>query len=144
MKMNDKKNNGVTNISTDETLRELLMKDGYKMNPQRMHGEQGTDIVALNYDKVIYIEVIGHKADNNNRAKDFYEVFFRALARLNEGAKKIVIAVPSVSRRSIKNRANYIITAWKRIANAFPELEIWLVDVKNKRYEKTSWMEWGV
>ena len=87
--MNDKANNGVTNISTDETLRELLLKEGFKLNPQRMHGEQGTDIVALNYDKVIYIEVIGHKADRGHRTTDFYEVFFRALARLNEGEKKL-------------------------------------------------------
>ncbi len=32
--------------------------------------------------------------------------------------------------------------AWKRIAEAFPELEIWLVDAKNKRYERTPWGYW--
>lgn len=32
--------------------------------------------------------------------------------------------------------------AWTRIAQAFPELEIWLVDVEALDYQRTSWMEW--
>ena len=142
MKAGEKITTSVANNKTEETLRELLIRDGYKLSTQRKSGEQGTDIIAINYDKVIHIEVIGHKEDHNQRARDFYEVFFRALARLNDGAKKIVIAVPAESWRGIRNRANYIRTAWKRLTNCIPELEIWLVDVENKKYEKTSWIEW--
>ena len=38
-----------------------------------------------------------------------------------------------VSKIGVMRRLNYIRTAWKRIVIAFPEIEIWLVDVENKK-----------
>lgn len=32
--------------------------------------------------------------------------------------------------------------AWARIGDAFPELQIWLVDVDEPSYTKTTWNEW--
>ena len=33
--------------------------------------------------------------------------------------------------------------AWLRIADAFPELEIWLVNVDEHKYKSTTWREWA-
>ena len=132
----------VESNKVDKTLRELLKDRGYQLNKPRKNGEWGADIIALKNETILYFEVIGHKADPKARTADFYTVFFRALARLNDGAKKCIIAVPVLSKKSIMNRVNYIRTAWKKISEAFPELEIWLVDVENKKYKKTSWIEW--
>jgi hypothetical protein len=32
--------------------------------------------------------------------------------------------------------------AWARIAKVFPELGIWLVDLENKKYQRTFWIYW--
>jgi hypothetical protein len=45
-------------------------------------------------------------------------------------------------REFLPIRAKIYKIAWKRIAEAFPELELWLVDTENKRYERTPWSYW--
>ena len=50
--------------------------------------------------------------------------------------------MPESSRKMLPIRAKIYKVAWERIAKAFPELEIWLVDIENKKYQRTSWMYW--
>lgn len=129
------------NKKVEKTLRELLSEDGYQLSPPRNKGEWGTDIVALDHDRVVHIEVCGYVVNSANRSRDFFEVFFRAISRLDDSAKIIVIALPAAARQGLPARAGHYKVAWKRIAITFPELEIWLINVKNKKYEKTSWIE---
>ncbi|MCH8907529.1 MAG: hypothetical protein IH840_10605 [Candidatus Heimdallarchaeota archaeon] len=90
----------------------------------------------------LHIEVIGYKKTGPARAKDFYEIFFRAVSRLNNGAQNCVIALPKQFGVGLPARAGQHRVAWERIGEAFPELEIWLVDVDKGSYKKTSWVYW--
>ena len=132
----------VSNKDTEACLRELLQEEGYALTPPRAHGETGVDVLATKGGDDWHIEVIGYKKSPPGRAKDFYESFFRAVSRLNDGATHCVIALPAQFGRGLRVRAAQHREAWERIAQAFPELEIWLVDVENATYERTSWIHW--
>ena len=95
--------------------------------------------MATKHGEAFHIEVIGYKSSGPARAKDFYEVFFRAVSRLNDGATHCVIALPKQFETGLPQRAKQHRIAWKRIGDAFPELEIWVIDVENKTYKKTDW-----
>lgn len=61
---------------------------------------------------------------------------------LNKSATHCVIALPKLFERGLPQRAKHYGVACKRIGEAFPELEIWLIDVENKTYKKTEWNSW--
>lgn len=132
----------VKNEDTEACLRELLEAQGYKLNIQRAYGETGVDILATKDNEEWHIEVIGYKSSSPARAKDFYEAFFRTVSRLNDDATHCVIALPQQARAGLPARARQHRVAWTRIAQVFPELEIWLVDVENRDCQRTSWIEW--
>ena len=132
----------VKNEDTEACLRELLEEQGYKLNSPRGRGETGVDILATKDGEEWHIEVIGYKKTGPARAKDFYEVFFRAVSRLNDDATHCVIALPIQARVGLPARARQHRVAWDRLARAFPELEIWLVDVENRDCQRRSWIEW--
>ena len=132
----------VSNEDTEACLRELLRKQGYALSPTRAHGETGVDVLATKDGEEWHIEVIGYKRSPPARAKDFYESFFRAVSRLNDGATHCVIALPAQFGTGLPARAAHHREAWGRIAEAFPELEIWLVDVENTKYQRTAWARW--
>ncbi len=133
----------VRNHDTENRLRTILSNEGYQLSPMRNHGETGVDIVAKKKDnQKLHIEVIGYKKRGPTRAKDFYEVFFRSISRLKDGAIRCVIAMPNLAERGLPLRANHYGIAWKRIGKAFPELEIWLVDIENRSYTETKWNDW--
>jgi hypothetical protein len=100
------------------------------------------DIEARRGTVTLAIEVIGFKSSPPERAKDFYQVFFRAVSRLNDGATRCVIALPIRFSQGLPARANQHRVAWSRIAVAFPELEIWLVDTDKQSYEISKWGRW--
>jgi len=133
----------LSNNATELCLRSILEKEDYALNDQLKNGETGTDIIAEKDNTKLYIEVIGYKKKGPSRAKDFYEVFFRAVSRLNDpDCRHCIIAIPSAAKLGLPLRANHHKVAWKRIAHSFPELEIWLVDYKTKTVEKTFWGCW--
>ena len=133
----------ITNIETENCLRELLKKEGYKLSNKRGLGKLGSDIKATKNNEDWYIEVIGFDKSSLERVKNFYEAFFQSISRLNnKNCKHCIIAMPESSRKSLPIRAKIYKVAWERIANAFPELEIWLVDIENKKYQRTSWIYW--
>ena len=134
----------VKNEDAEKCLRELLNAEGYELLPNepRKQGETGVDIRATKGEETFHIEVIGYKSSGSARAKDFFEVFFRAVSRLNDGATHCVIAIPKQAERGLPQRAEIHRIAWGRIEKAFPELEIWFVDVENRTYERTGWGKW--
>ena len=133
----------ITNPETENCLRGLLKKEGYTLSNTKLHGETGTDIIATINNEELHIEVIGFKKSGPARAKDFYEVFFRAVSRLNnKNCKSCIIALPDNFKIGLPLRVKQHEVAWQRIAKTFPELEIWLVDTINNRYRKTFWGYW--
>ena len=119
------------------------------LNAPKKNGETGTDIVAQMNGDIFFIEVIGYKARGPSRSKDFFEGFWRTISRLEEDNEqhyksrtttlctKIVLAVPNEYKRGMKLRIKQYATAWSRIANAFPELEIWFVSETN--FDRCPW-----
>lgn len=132
----------VSSSTTEEVLRQWLEDNRYLLNAPRGHGETGVDIHAVRGKERLHIEVIGYKKSGPARAKDFFEVFFRAVSRLNDGAKKCVIALPREFSRGLPQRVKQHSEAWERIGDAFPELLIWLVDTEASSVSKTRWRDW--
>ncbi len=133
----------VANSLVEHTLRNCLEKDGYKLSPERGYGETGVDIVATKNDEILHIEVIGFKDSPPARTKDFYQAFFQAVSRLKDGARNCVIALPDRFKRGLPQRARQYGIAWRRIGDAFPELEIWLIKCDEPgSYGRRTWTEW--
>jgi hypothetical protein len=132
----------VKNEDVEKSLRERLEAEGYTLSEPRDHGETGVDILATKDEEAFHIEVIGYKSTGPARAKDFYQVFFRSVSRLNDGATHCIIALPKQFERGLPQRAKQHRIGWKRIGDVFPELEIWLIDVEDKTYKKTGWRSW--
>lgn len=112
------------------------------MSADRGFGETGTDIIATRGTEAIHIETIAFKSSPPARAKDFYEVFFRAVSRLDHGATRCVLALPARFGMGLHQRRAAIGLAWRRIGDAFPELEIWLVDTADRKCRRTPWDSW--
>jgi hypothetical protein len=132
----------VSSRDVELTLRAALSREGYKTSAERGYGETGTDIVAERGREVIHIEAIAFKPSPPARAKDFYEAFFRAVSRLQLDATCCVVALPSRFGMGLPQRAKAIGKAWERIGQAFPELEIWLVDTTEGTIDRTKWNSW--
>jgi hypothetical protein len=132
----------VTSKEVEDVLREHLGAAGYALSGVRAYGETGTDIIATKDNRALHIEAIAFKTSPPARAKDFYEIFFRAISRLDQGASTCVIALPSRFGMGLHQRANAIGLAWRRLGDAFPELEIWLVDVTERTFKRTSFTGW--
>jgi hypothetical protein len=132
----------VTSKEVESVVRLTLEACGYRLSVERNHGETGTDIVAEKGCEALHIEAIAYKNSPPARAKDFYEVFFRAVSRIEIGATQCVIALPARFGMGLHQRARAIGVAWTRIAVAFPELSIWLVDTTSGSIKKTSWDSW--
>ena len=127
----------------ERILRDALRDGGYGLNKARGPGETGTDIIANKGNELIHIEVISFKSSPPARSKDFYQVFFRAISRLDQGATRCVIALPIRFENGFSARVNQYRIGWQRISNAFPELEIWLVDSGTKHIKKSLWSDWN-
>ena len=94
----------------EECVRTVLKSEGFALSEQRTrNGETGVDILAQKQEEQIHIEVIGYKSTGPARSKDFFEVFFRAVSRLKDGARRCVIAIPDTAKRGLPQRA--ILTA---------------------------------
>ena len=132
----------VTNDATEHCLRQCLKSEGYDLSPPKAYGQTGVDILAGRGEETIHIEVIGFKESPPARSKDFFEVFFRAMSRIGSGAKRCAIALPRRFEHGLPARAGQYGQSWARIGQAFPELEIWLVDVDTRSYRRTLWREW--
>lgn len=135
----------IQNKDVEKSLRCFLQSNGYKLEiPERTFGETGVDIIASRGVERWYVEVIGYKKSPPARSRDFYEVFFRAISRLKDGAKHIVIALPKNFRIGLPQRVRQYGVAWQKIGDAFPELEIWLIDIDANEAEVAKWNDWHI
>lgn len=133
----------ITGDEVECVLREVLPKQGHALkNPPRKIGETGADIISEKGRVTFAIECIGFQSVPPLRSKQFYEVFFRAISRLKDGAQRCVIAVPKRFGRGLRQRAAQYGEAWARISQAFPELRIWLVDTEKRSYTEHHWGDW--
>lgn len=133
----------ISNTDTENCLREVLESEGYRLNSKKGLGRLGPDIKAVKENEILHIEVIGYAESGLERVGDFYEAFFSSLSRLNDkDCRHCIIAMPLQSKKLMPIRAKMHKVAWKRIAEVFPELEIWLVDIENKKYQRTAWISW--
>ena len=132
----------VSNKVVERTLRAILEHEGFSLSPPKAHGQNGVDIEATRGEETYHIEVIGYKKVGAVRAKDFFQGFFRAISRLNDGAERCVLALAHQAKRGLPRRAKVHEVGWQRIGAAFPELEIWLVDTNRNMYEPTRWGHW--
>jgi hypothetical protein len=122
-------------------VREALGAQGFSLNVTKKNGETGVDILAHRKNEDWFIEVIGYKSYGPARSKDFYESFFRAISRLNDGARRIAIALPSEFKLGFDQRVNNCLCGWSRIGKAFPEIEIWFVNTDQRNFERKEWNE---
>lgn len=132
----------IANQAIENALRRCLEDEGYSLSTARLNGETGVDILATKVDERLHIEVIGFKDNPPARSKDFYEVFFRAISRLRQGASRIVIALPERFASGLPQRAAVYGDAWLRLGAAFPELEVWLVNHEQPSIRRATWVEW--
>jgi hypothetical protein len=132
-----------TNKDTEFSIREILKSEGYILNNPRQIGELGIDIIATKGKELLYIDVIGYKKSGPARARDFFESFFRIVSRIDNTDKKYIIALPKEWRKGLISRAQkYYRVAWERLAQVFPEISIWLIDIEKKNIEKTKFCFW--
>lgn len=127
---------------TESTLRACLKEEAYDLSVELVNGETGVDVLATKLRKSIHIEVIGFKSSGPARSRDFFQCFFRAVSRIQNGAARCVIALPARWESGLPLRARQYGAAWERIGTAFPELEIWLVDTDEGSYRVTDWNYW--
>ena len=131
-----------TNKQTETVLRTVLEAEGYALSAWRPHGGTGTDVVASRGEERLHIEVIGFKSSPPARSLDFFQMFFQAVSRLDLNATACVMALPARFERGLPQRVSQHAVAWQRIADAFPELQIWLVDTDAGAIERTDWSDW--
>jgi hypothetical protein len=134
----------VSSFAIESLLRSHLKADGFDLSPIRVNGETGVDILATRNGESIHIEVIAFKSSAPARAKDFFQAFFRAISRIQQGATRCVIALPARWSIGLPARARQYGIAWARLGNAFPELEIWCVDEECGKFKPAKWNEWLV
>lgn len=132
----------VSSKEIEQVVRAALEEQGYKLSSERGIGETGTDIIAQKKHEELHIEAISFKESPPARSKDFYEVFFRAVSRIEVGATQCIIALPARFGMGLAQRAKAMGVAWVRLGEAFPELAIWLVDSKEGSIQKSSWNSW--
>jgi hypothetical protein len=132
----------IPNNEVETCLRECMTAEGFILSEPHKNGETGVDLLAKKGRRKLHIEIIGFKSHPPTRSRDFYEIVFRALSRLNDGAREVVIALPARFGEGLPSRAHHYGAAWRRIGEAFPELRIWLVSTSERSYRKTRWNDW--
>lgn len=133
----------ISSKTVETVLRKLLLKEGYRLTKPRVNGETGVDIIAKRKSEILYIEIISFKSSGHARSRDFFQAFFRAVSRLDKKGSICAIALPERFQRGLPNRVKQYNEAWRRIGIAFPELEIWLIDVDRKTCKRTKWGAWA-
>jgi len=133
----------LANAVVEDCLREILHRQEFTLNPRRKHGETGVDILARRGEMAYSIEIIGYKGSGPARAKDFFEGFFRAVSRLNDGATHLVLALSHLAEPGLPGRAKQHRVGWIRLAEIFPELEIWIVNTDSRTFRPTALRDWA-
>lgn len=135
--MQNKKEKAIKRKHIEELVRKKLDSQGFKMNHHRDNVGISPDIIAEKDDTTLYVEVIGYKSSANAASRDFYEVFFRAFAQLEQPeADNIIIAMPIQYLKDMKKRIESMKNGWVRLCIGFPEITVYFVDLKNEKIYK--------
>lgn len=133
----------ISNESNETILRVHLKREGFKLTDKKSNGKLKEDLRATKGEVEYFVECIGYKRLPNSRSIDFFQSFFRAISRLDDGAKNIAIALPHLYLQGMESRLKNYKIAWKRLGQKFPELELWFVSEEgitrlkwNKVYDK--------
>lgn len=132
----------ISSTLTEDRLRESLKQLGYSLSPRRKNGENGADIIATKEGESVYIEVIGYKSTGSARSRDFCEAVFRAISRIKDGARKVVVACPVEFQLGLMERTAILDIAWRRLGAAFPELQLWFVFPDRLHFDRGHWNQW--
>ena len=127
----------MSNQTTENLLRSFLKKENFSLSKPKLNGDLGADIEATKGNLTYFIECIGYKRQNSARSKDFFEAFFRAISRLDNGAENIVIALPELYLTGMSSRLTHYKIGWKRLGVSFPELELWFIS--NEKITRFKW-----
>ena len=135
--METKKEKQIKRKYVEELVRKKLDSQGYKMNHHQDRVGVSPDIIAEKDDVVLYVEVIGFKSSARAATRDFYEVFFRAFAQLEQpDSDQIIIAMPIQFLKDMKKRTESMKNGWVRLCIAFPEITVYFVDLKQEKIYK--------
>ncbi len=136
-KVNRKKQKSIKKKHVEEIVRRKLDSQGYKMNHHREEVGIQPDIIAEKDNTILYVEVAGYKTSPRAASRDFYEVFFRAFAQLEQiDSDNIVIALPIQYLHDMKKRIESMKNGWVRLCIGFPEISVYFVDIKNDKIYK--------
>ncbi len=108
----------------EKHIRKHLIKKGWKIiNPPKLKGEHGVDILARNpiWMKTLYIEIKGGGGKHKNQElhNAFYNIFGQILSRMDIGGNHpkrgriYAIGIPYSWRRVFKNKINKMKYGWK-------------------------------
>lgn len=135
--MGNKKEKPIKRKEVEELVRRKLDNQGFKMNHHKKIEGVSPDIIAEKDDMHLYVEVIGFKSSPKAATRDFYEVFFRAFAQLEQpDSEYIIIAMPIQFLKDMKKRIESMKNSWVRLCIAFPEIRVYFVDLKNDKIYK--------
>lgn len=128
----------MTNSEVEAELIKYLIENKYKISESKTNGQTGEDLIATKGDEILIFEIIGYKKSAPARSKDFYEVFFRAISRIDKFTNcKIIIALPFQFSVGMKQRQEHYGKSWYKLGETFPELEIWYIDINS--ISRHSW-----
>jgi hypothetical protein len=109
----------MSNTEVEVFVRKLLEKEQYRLSLHKTNRETGVDIIAKKASSTLYIECIGYKKHTPTRSRDFFEVFFRVISRLNDGAEQCVIALPANFKKGFPQRTRQYSVVGKELVVYF-------------------------
>lgn len=124
----------------EKVIRKYLKSKKYIVSTPKSHGETGVDIEATKGNRKLFIESIGYNSNPQIKSREFFESFFRIISRdENKKTHKIILALPIRFKNGMQQRKAQYGIAWDKLADIFPNLDIWYVDISNEKIEKFSW-----
>jgi hypothetical protein len=137
----------VTTRDAQETLEAWFRTAGHQVLANNARGDRpGPDYVVQVGERRVAVEVIGHKHNGVSRTNDFRSAFFQLLTRLDDPAGtpgRLALAMPIVHVRGSRDRRTGMNAAWERIGEAFPELEVWYLDMRKRDVYPVTWADYG-
>jgi hypothetical protein len=124
----------------EQVVREYLERNGYTLSTPRKHGENGPDIKAIKDAFTWFVEIIGFQEVPPVRSREFYEAFFRIISRDRNNPNDIlVLALPKRFKNGMRQRMQQYPAAWSKLGKAFPNLNIWYIDIEHSKVEERPW-----
>lgn len=126
----------------EQVIRNYLERKGCMLSYPKKSGETGVDIIATRGDSTWLVEVIGFQSHPPTRSREFYEAFFRVISRDKGNPDDILaIGLPKRFKNGIRQRKSQYAVAWPKLGKAFPNLQLWYVDIESGTVEEYPWSD---